>query len=218
MLLRASSPYPRCMHHARIRPAVIADAPGIARVHWDSHQTTYVEPGRVARDRVEAWTMADRISRWTANLAIANDVYPAPEGFHRMSIWVAVVGGGEAGGGEAGGGERVAQGGNTEGGGDAEGGGGRGAEVVGWANTSAGRDPDRPRDLELEGLYVLDAYHGTGVGQALLDAAIGERPAYLWALAENPRAHAFYRRNGFVADGAEKVDELWEITEVRFVR
>jgi GNAT superfamily N-acetyltransferase len=177
-------PYPRCMHNARIRPATIADAPGIARVHWDSHQTTYVEPGRVARDRVEAWTMADRVARWTANLAIANDVYPTPEGFHRMAIWVAVVDG----------------------------------AVVGWANTSAGRDADRPRDLELEGLYVLDVHHGTGVGQALLDAAIGDRPAYLWALADNPRAHAFYRRNGFVADGAEKVDEFWEITEVRFVR
>src|SRR5215218_4514230 len=182
MPLRPRRPYPRCMHHARIRPATIADAPGIARVHWDSHQTTYVEPGRVARERVETWTMADRIARWTANLAIANDVYPAPEGFHRMAIWVAVVDGG----------------------------------VVGWANTSAGRDADRPRDLELEGLYVLDAHHGTGVGQALLDAAIGDRPAYLWALADNPRAHAFYRRNGFVADGTEKVDEFWEITEMRF--
>lgn len=187
------------MDHARIRPAVIADAPGIARVHWDSHQTTYVEPGRVARDRVEAWTMSDRVARWTANLAIANDVYPAPEGFHRMAIWVAVVGGADG-----------------DGGGD--GGGGGDGQVVGWANTSAGRDPDGPRDLELEGLYVLDAHHGTGVGQALLDAAIGDRPAYLWALADNPRAHAFYRRNGFVADGAEKVDELWQITEVRFVR
>ncbi|KQZ11339.1 hypothetical protein ASD23_04540 [Agromyces sp. Root1464] len=172
------------MHHTSIRPAVIADAPGIARVHWDSHQTTYVEPGRVARERVEAWTMADRIARWTANLAISNDVYPAPEGFHRMAIWVAVVDG----------------------------------RIVGWANTSAGRDADGPRDLELEGLYVLDAHHGTGVGQALLDAAIGDRPAYLWALADNPRAHGFYRRNGFVADGTRKFDDLWQITEVRFVR
>ena len=45
-----------------IRPAGIADAPGIARVHWDIHRTTYVETGRVARERVEAWTMAIRIS------------------------------------------------------------------------------------------------------------------------------------------------------------
>lgn len=172
------------MIRAVIRPARIADAPDIARVHWDSHQTTYVEPGRVSRERVEAWTKADRVRAWTANLAIASGVYPAPEGFHRMAIWVAEVDG----------------------------------RVVGWANTSAGRDADAPRDLELEGLYVLDAHHGTGVGQALLDAAVGERPAYLWALDDNPRAHAFYRRNGFVADGAEKVDALWQVTEVRFVR
>ena len=172
------------MHRAVIRPAVIADAPGIARVHWDSHQTTYVQTGRVSRERVEAWTMVIRVSFWTANLAIANDVYPAPEGFHRMAIWVAEVDG----------------------------------EIVGWANTSGGRDDDAPRDLELEGLYVLDAHHGTGVGQALLDAAIGDRPAYLWVLGDNPRAHAFYRRNGFVPDGVEQFDEHWQVTEVRFVR
>lgn len=167
-----------------VRRAQVADAPGIARVHWDSHQTTYVLPGRVARDKVEAWTMRIRISTWTANLAIANDVYPAPEGFHRMEIWVAEVDG----------------------------------EVVGWANTSAGRDADGPRDLELEGLYVLEAHHGTGVGQALVDAALGGRPAYLWVLADNPRARAFYRRNGFEPDGSEKFDDEWQVTEVRLVR
>jgi GNAT superfamily N-acetyltransferase len=171
-------------HSAVIRRAGIADAPGIARVHWDSHQTTYVQTGRVERARVEAWTMIDRVARWTANLAIANDVYPAPEGFHRMAIWVAVVD----------------------------------DDVVGWANTSLGYEPAAPRELQLEGLYVLDAHHGTGVGQSLLDAAIGDRPAYLWALADNPRAHAFYRRNGFELDGATQFDELWQITEVRFVR
>ena len=169
---------------AVIRRAQVADAPGIARVHWDSHQTTYVAPGRVEREKVEAWTMVIRVSFWTANLAIANEVYPPPEGFHRMAIWVAEVDG----------------------------------EIVGWANTSTGRDADRPRDLELEGIYVLDAHHGTGVGQALLDAAVGDRPAYLWVLADNPRARAFYRRNGFEPDGTEKVDEEWDVTEVRLVR
>ena len=169
---------------AHIRRGRVADAPGIARVHWDSHQTTYVLPGRVARDKVEAWTMRIRISTWTANLAIANDVYPVPEGFHRMAIWVAEVGG----------------------------------EVVGWACTSSGHETDAPRELWLEGIYVLEQHHGTGVGQALLEAAIGDRPAYLWALEDNPRAHAFYRRNGFELDGADQFDDQWEVTEVRFVR
>ena len=167
-----------------IRQALVADAPGIARVHWDSHQTTYVEPGRVERERVEAWTMVIRISFWTANLAIANDVYPVPDGFHRQAIWVAVVG----------------------------------DEIVGFATTSTGHEPGAPRELQLEAIYVLEGHHGTGVGQALVDAAIGDRPAYLWALDDNPRAHAFYRRNGFELDGAEQFDELWQVTEVRFVR
>ncbi len=54
----------------------------------------------------------------------------------------------------------------------------------------------------------------------LFDAALeaGE-PAYLWVAEDNPRAHAFYRRNGFVADGARKVAEQWEdLTEIRMVR
>ena len=167
-----------------IRPALVADAPGIARVHWNSHQTTYVQPGRVDRERVEAWTMVIRISFWTANLAIANDVYPVPEGFHRQAIWVAVVD----------------------------------DEIVGFACTSRGHEPGAPRELQLEAIYVLEGHHGTGVSQALVDAAIGDLPAYLWALDDNPRAHAFYRRNGFELDGGEQFDELWQVTEVRFVR
>ncbi|WP_350348224.1 GNAT family N-acetyltransferase [Agromyces sp. G08B096] len=167
-----------------VRPAAVADAPAIARVHWISHQEAYVEPGLVSRERVEAWTMRDRVGAWSAYTAIASGVFPPPEGFHAMEIFVAEVDG----------------------------------EVVGWANTSAGRGEDLPRALELEGLYVLQSFHGAGVGQALLDRALGDRPAFLWALDRNPRAHAFYRRNGFELDGTEKWDELWQVREVRFVR
>ncbi|WP_062516667.1 GNAT family N-acetyltransferase [Demequina gelatinilytica] len=90
--------------------------------------------------------------------------------------------------------------------------------VVGWASTSAGRDLEPPRGIELEGLYALAEVHGTGVGQALLDAAIGDRPAYLWALETNPRAHAFYRRNGFELDGLKKPGGRWPVALVRLVR
>ncbi len=83
-----------------------------------------------------------------------------------------------------------------------------GAEIVGWATAGAGRDADAPRPLELEGIYVLASHHGTGAGQLLLDAAAGGRPAYLWLAADNPRALAFYRRNGFVLDGASATAEL----------
>ncbi|MET4093854.1 GNAT family N-acetyltransferase [Arthrobacter sp. UYCu712] len=83
-----------------------------------------------------------------------------------------------------------------------------GAEIIGWATAGAGRDADCPRPLELEGIYVLASHLGSGAGQLLLDAAVGVRPAYLWIAADNPRALAFYRRNGFVQDGASGTAEL----------
>lgn len=83
-----------------------------------------------------------------------------------------------------------------------------GEVIVGWATTSVGRDEDRPHPLELEGIYVLASHHGSGAGQSLLAASIGNRPAYLWMAADNPRAHAFYRRNGFEHDGTTKTETL----------
>ena len=74
--------------------------------------------------------------------------------------------------------------------------------IVGWATSSSGHAPDAPRDLELDGIYVRASHHGSGAGQALLDAAIDSSPAFLWVASDNPRAWAFYARNGFVADGA----------------
>lgn len=74
--------------------------------------------------------------------------------------------------------------------------------VIGFAAVQAVSEPDAVRPEELTMLYVLARAHGTGAGQALLDAVLGDRPASLWVAADNPRAHAFYRLNGFVADGA----------------
>jgi GNAT superfamily N-acetyltransferase len=54
---------------------------------------------------------------------------------------------------------------------------------------------------QLAKLYTLPRAHGSGLGQALLDTAIGSGAAYLWIMAGNPRAEAFYRRNGFLPDG-----------------
>ncbi len=71
---------------------------------------------------------------------------------------------------------------------------------VGIATSGPGRDEDRP-DFELHHLYTLRSTHGTGLGQRLLDTAIGTRAAYLWILDDNPRAERFYLRNGFVPDG-----------------
>ncbi len=96
----------------------------------------------------------------------------------------------------------------------------RGGEIVGWAASGASRDEPAPTPLELYAIYVLAAHHGSGAGQALLDAAVGDRPASLWMLEHNPRAQAFYARNGFRSDGGVKDDTRWgaTISEVRLVR
>jgi GNAT superfamily N-acetyltransferase len=81
-------------------------------------------------------------------------------------------------------------------------------EVVGWATAGPGRDEEPPRPRELEGIYVLARVYGTGAGQRLLDAAVGDAPAYLWVLEGNGRAESFYRRNGFARDGVTKTETI----------
>ena len=92
-------------------------------------------------------------------------------------------------------------------------------EVVGFAGSGPARDGDQSSH-ELYFIYVLHAFHGTGVGQQLFDAAVDPGAAHLWVAAINPRAHGFYARNGFVADGHEKVEEVLgeSLHEVRLVR
>jgi ribosomal protein S18 acetylase RimI-like enzyme len=77
------------------------------------------------------------------------------------------------------------------------------------------------RDLELYSLYVLAAWHGTGVGTALLEAAVPPgTPAELWVAERNPRARAFYRRHGFDADGTREASDprFGGLAEIRMVR
>ena len=93
-------------------------------------------------------------------------------------------------------------------------------EAVAWAAASD-RDPlTHPRSRELNGIYALARAHGSGVGQALLDASMGIVGAFLWVAANNPRAHSFYGRNGFVADGARDEHRMVgsPIEVIRFVR
>ncbi|MDP3209153.1 MAG: GNAT family N-acetyltransferase [Rhodoglobus sp.] len=95
-----------------------------------------------------------------------------------------------------------------------------GGEVVGWI-TASERDPaGHPRDREVNGIYALARVHGSGTGQRLLDAAIGDDPAFLWCAADNPRASAFYRKNGFELDGTTSEHPLLgsPVTIARWVR
>lgn len=92
--------------------------------------------------------------------------------------------------------------------------------LLGIANAGPARDDDAPVSTELLMIYVLQRAHGGGAGQQLLDAVIGGEAAYLWVLEDNPRAQAFYARNGFAFDAARKLlPESWyQLPEVRMVR
>ncbi|WES63177.1 GNAT family N-acetyltransferase [Microbacter sp. GSS18] len=94
-------------------------------------------------------------------------------------------------------------------------------EIVGFAGSGPARDRDAPRNRELYFIYLLDRFHGTGIGQKLFDAVIEpDEPVYLWVAEDNPRAHRFYARNGFALDGASHTEPFLgeTLTEVRFVR
>ena len=94
-------------------------------------------------------------------------------------------------------------------------------EIVGFSGSGPARDKDAPRFRELYFIYLLDAWHGTGIGQRLFDAVVdGEEQLYLWVAEDNPRAHGFYARNGFQLDGAAHTEPFLgeTLTEVRFVR
>lgn len=92
-------------------------------------------------------------------------------------------------------------------------------QLIGFAMAGSARGSDPARDHELFSLYLDAAEHGHGAGQALLDAVLGDLPAQLWVARDNPRARAFYARNGFRPDGVETIDpDLYDLEEVRLVR
>ena len=92
-------------------------------------------------------------------------------------------------------------------------------ELRGFAWSGASHDEDAPRPLTLYALYVYATEYGSGAGQALFDAVIGDAPSSLWVAEDNPRAQAFYMRNGFALDGTTKTEPQWEdLREARMLR
>ena len=94
-------------------------------------------------------------------------------------------------------------------------------EIIGFAASAPGQEDDLPASTrELKVMYLLNAHHGVGVGRLLFDAVVDAGSSVLWVAADNPRAHAFYARNGYTADGREKTEEVLGemLHEVRLVR
>ena len=90
-------------------------------------------------------------------------------------------------------------------------------KLVGIAMSGPPLDAAPAWARQLYVLYVYAADHGTGAGPALLEAVIDpEESAALWMADPNPRAQAFYRKHGFVADGTTQVEG--GVREIRMVR
>ncbi|HWU45805.1 MAG TPA: GNAT family N-acetyltransferase [Humibacter sp.] len=98
--------------------------------------------------------------------------------------------------------------------------------IVGHAMTGPGTDGagglyPAVREREVYSIYVLAAHHGSGLGQSLLDAVLApDEAAQLWVFENNPRAIAFYRRNGFTPNGTRHVfgARFGNQPEIRMVR
>jgi ribosomal protein S18 acetylase RimI-like enzyme len=93
----------------------------------------------------------------------------------------------------------------------------RDGELVGIAMSGPPLDAGSEWARQLYVLYVYAADHGTGAGPALLEAVVDpEESVVLWVADPNPRAQAFYRKHGFVADGPAQVEG--GVREIRMVR
>lgn len=98
--------------------------------------------------------------------------------------------------------------------------------ILGFATTAPARDADCAGLGELLALYVAPESWGQGTGQQLVAAARqrladeGFAELVLWMLEGNVRADRFYRKDGWLPDGAQKRDEIWGITvsEIRYRR
>lgn len=94
--------------------------------------------------------------------------------------------------------------------------------LVGLAGGGTPREGNEGVDVELElnWIYTLERAYGSGAGQLLIDSVLGDHSALLWVLEDNPRAQAFYAKNGFVADGTRKLlPKSWHyLPEIRMVR
>jgi GNAT superfamily N-acetyltransferase len=91
-------------------------------------------------------------------------------------------------------------------------------EPVGFSVVGPTRDEHAATPYELYAIYTRAAYWGTGLGQELWEAVRPDGPCSLWVLEANERARGFYRRNGFVADGARELYAGLGAWEIRMVR
>lgn len=83
--------------------------------------------------------------------------------------------------------------------------------VIGTTSYCRSRDPETPEYGELVSIYLLPAYTRQGYGKLLLSAAaegllsLGFHHIFLWVLADNRPARAFYEKKGFFPSGRSRM-------------
>lgn len=86
------------------------------------------------------------------------------------------------------------------------------SRVVGFADLGPSRDADATGStLQIYAIYLEPRWWGRGVARELVRTVLAAAPGVpvtLWVLAANDRARHFYRRHGFVTDGAERLDRI----------
>ena len=96
-----------------------------------------------------------------------------------------------------------------------------GDRVIGFVGYGT-HGPEDPDAGEVFALYVLPEYHGTGVGQRLMDEAMEKLSACmhlcLWAVKGNGRAIRFYEKNGFRLSGKEKLTPFLSAYGVELIK
>ena len=98
-------------------------------------------------------------------------------------------------------------------------------EAMGSVICGRGRDDDHADWGEIASLYVLPEAMGRGVGSSLMKTAIdalrsdGYEHIYLWCIAGNDRADAFYQRHGFIPtdDRVEYRIGSGAVTDLRYI-
>ena len=178
-----------------VRLARLEDAVALARVQVASWHTAY--RGLISEVRLAAFTVPVRTEAWRRNLATRGEV--------RTTVFEAAPDGDGGGGGE-GEGAGVGTAKSTR-------------EIVGFA--SIGRSRGLAGWGEIWAIYVAPDWWGRGVGSALFADAIAELASrgmskvMLWVLEGNTRALQFYQGNGFVLDGARKVEDGFPVLRLR---
>ncbi len=96
-------------------------------------------------------------------------------------------------------------------------------ELRGFADLGPARRDDEAGWGEVYAIYVDPLHWSQGVGGALLTHAVRRLSrdyaiASLWVLESNMKARRFYERAGWALDGATKIENLPDGTELREVR